>query len=152
MKAIIFLLIIAAVGFGIYYFFIADSPAYSTYKNFANAVARGDKEEALLFAQGPEIIRGPEQNRYQTAGGMPVAAETGIRYTHESETKNADGSVTIQAMQSVHFDPPGATSAMGAMIAKYRQTATLSKSSGKWIVTSFKEDFVEMRNWKGEKQ
>jgi hypothetical protein len=152
MKAIIFLLVIAAVGFGIYHFLIADSPAYSTYKKFADAVARGNKEEALLYASGPEILGGPEQNRYQTAGGMPVAAETGIRYTHESETKTSDGSVTIQAMQSVHFDPPGATSAMGALIAKYRQTVTLSKSSGKWMVTSFKEEFVEMRNWKGEKQ
>jgi len=152
MKTIVFLIILAAIGFGIYHFFIADSPAYIAYKHFANAVARGDKNEALLYASGEEILGGPEQNRYQTAGGMPVDAETGIGYKRESEKKNSDGTVTIQAMQSVHFDPPGTTSAMGAMIAKYRQTATLSKTSGKWIVTSFKDEFVELRNWKGEKQ
>jgi hypothetical protein len=152
MKALVALLILAAIGAGVYYFFIADSAAYVSFQKFSTAVARGDREEALRYAKTPEVLGGEDQNRGQNTGGMPVDALMGIRYSRESEKKNPDGTVTIVALQSVHFDPPGTTSAMGAMISKYRQTATLEKSSGKWVVTSLDSEFVETRNWKGEKQ
>ena len=152
MKAIIVLLVLVAAAAGIYFFFIADSPPYIAYKNFATAVASGDKNRALQYSVGPEVLGGPEEIRGQTAGGMPVDALVGIHYTRESETKNSDGTVSVIAVQSVRFDPPGVTSAMGAMTAKYRQTAVLHKSGDRWLVSSLKSDFVEMRNWKGEKQ
>ncbi len=41
---------------------------------------------------------------------------------------------------------------MGAMIAKYRQTADLQETPNGWRVISFNDVFLEMRNWKGEKQ
>lgn len=152
MRAILFLLILGAIGAGIYYFFIADSEAYKTYQEFATALGNGDRTSAQKYAEDDSVLGGPEQNRRQNTGGMPVDAFMGYTYTSESETKNEDGSVTIVALQSVRFDPPGVTSAMGGMISKYRQTATLSKSSGKWLVTSFDSNFVETRNWKGEVQ
>ena len=152
MKALVGLIILVAIGAGVYYFFIADSPAYIAYKNFATAVARGDRDEALRYAESPDVIGGEDQNRGQNTGGMPVAALMGIHYKRESQKKNSDGTLTIVALQSVHFDPPGATSAMGAMISKYRQTATLTKSSDKWVVSSLQSEFVETRNWKGELQ
>ena len=152
MRALVGALILAAIGAGIYFFFIRDSAAYATYQKFATAVARGDHDEALRYAKTPDVLGGEEQNRGQNTGGMPVDALMAIRYSRESEKKNPDGTVTVVAMQSVHFDPPGTTSAMGALISKYRQTATLEKSSGKWVVTALDSEFVETRNWKGEKQ
>ena len=152
MKGVIVLLVLFAAAAGIYFFFIRDSAPYVAYKTFATALASGDRNRALQNADGPEVLGGPEELRGQTAGGMTVDALVGISYAHESERKNSYGTVTVVAMQSVRFDPPGATSAMGAMTAKYRQTAILHKSGGRWLVQSFKDDFVEMRNWKGEKQ
>jgi hypothetical protein len=152
MKAIVILLALGAIGAGIYLLFIKDSAPYATYKEFSTAIANGSRDEALQLADGPDVLGGPEEIRGQTAGGMPVDALDAIRYSRESETKNADGTVTVQAIQSVHFDPPGATSAMGAMTAKYRQTATLHKSDGKWLVSSIDSELLEVRNWKGEKQ
>jgi hypothetical protein len=152
MRAIAFLLILAAIGAGIYYFFIADSEAYKTYENFATALGNGDRTIAQTYAESDSVLGGAEQNRRVNSGGMPVDAFMGYTFARESETKNPDGTVTIVALESVRFDPPGVTSAMGGMISKYRQTATLSKGSGKWLVTSFSSDFVETRNWKGELQ
>jgi len=151
MRAIAVLLIIAAIGAGIYYFFLTESPAYIAYKDFATALARGDRNRALTYASSPDVLGGPEQNRGQFAGGMAVDALVDIQYNRESQTKNPDGSITVVALQSVRFDPVGVTSAMGAVTSKYRQTATLTKSSSGWVVTSFQSDLVESRNWKGEK-
>lgn len=152
MKTAIFLVTVVAAAAAGYFFFMADSPVYSTYKTFATAVAYGHREEALQFADSEEVLGGPEENRGQNTGGMPVEALTGISYALESETKNSDGTVTVQAIQSVRFDPPGATSAMGAMASKYRQTATLQKTNDRWLVTSLESEFLETRNWKGEKE
>ncbi len=152
MKTMFFLAIIVAAAAAGYFFFIADSPVYSTYKKFATAVAYGHREEALEDADSEDVLGGPEENRGQNTGGMPVEALTGISYTRESEAKNSDGTVTVQAIQSVRFDPPGATSAMGAMTSKYRQTATLQKAGDRWLVTSFDSELLETRNWKGEKE
>lgn len=152
MKAIVFLLVVAGIVGAIYLVFIKDSAPYSTYKMFATAVAQGQSEEARRYTDASELTDSSDENRRQTAGGMPVEALDAVRYSHESETKNPDGTVTIQAIQTVRFDPPGATSAMGAMSAKYRQTAVLRKSGDQWKVTSIKSEFLEMLNWKGEKQ
>jgi hypothetical protein len=152
MKSILVLLALIAVVAGIYFFFITDSAPYLAYKNFASALANGNKNQALQYADGPDVLGGPEEIRGQTAGGIPVDALVGVSFARESETKNSDGTVTVVGVESVRFDPPGTTSAMGALTAKYRQTAVLHKSGGRWLVQSFKDEFVEMRNWKGEKQ
>ena len=152
MRAIIAAAVVVAIGAGIYFVFIKDSAPYATYKAFSTALANGDQQEALRYADAPEALGGVDENRGQTAGGMPVDALVGISYSTESETKNPDGSVTVTALQSVRFDPPGASSAMGAMTAKYRQTAILHKSEKRWLVSSVQSELVEVRNWKGEKQ
>ncbi len=152
MKALVACLVIAAVAAGIYFLYIKDSAPYVTYKMFATALANGERDRALQYADGPEVLGGPEEIRGQTAGGMPVDALIGIGYSRESETKDSNGIVTVKAIQSVRFDPPGATSAMGAMTARYRQTATLHKAVDRWLVSSMKSELVETRNWKGEKQ
>src|SRR5215471_15103219 len=113
MRAIVFLLILAAIGAGIYYFFIADSDAYKTYRSFATALGNGDRTGAQAYAENDSVLGGSEQNRRVTSGGMPVDAFMGYTFTRESETKNPDGTVTIVALESVRFDPPGITSAMG---------------------------------------
>lgn len=144
--------LVVAAAAGIYFFFIADSAAYSTYKKFSDALAHGWREEALQYADSEDVLGGSEENRGQSAGGMPVDALTGIKYSLESETTNADESVTVTVIQSVSFDPPGATSAMGAMTSKYRQTADLKQTTDGWRVVSFNSEFLETRNWKGEKE
>lgn len=151
MKAVATLLVIAGLIAGIYFVFVAESPAYVTYKKFATALAYGRHDEALQYADSEETL-GEDQNRKLSAGGLPVDALTDVSFARESESKDSDGNVTVQAIESVRFDPPGQTSAMGSMTSKYRQTATLGKTSDGWRVISFESTFLETRNWKGEKE
>ena len=146
------LVLIAGCVAGIYFYFIKDSEAYVTFKKFSIARAYGRREEAMKYADNESLIGGPEEIRAQWAGGMPVDALTAILYHLESQKENGDGGVTLSVIQAVRFDPPGATSAMGAMISKYRQTADLKKTAAGWRVVSFNSEFVENRNWKGEKE
>lgn len=152
MKIVIVLVVLGLIGTGVYFLFIADSAAYTTYKQFSTALTRGDREEALKYAVDEDVLSGQGEDKTKTIGNTPAEARTGIRFAHESETRNPDGTVTIQATLSVSFDPPGVTSAMGAMTSKFRQTANLQKTDDGWRVASFEDEYLETRNWKGEKQ
>jgi hypothetical protein len=67
------------------------------------------------------------------------------RYNVESEDKASDGTVTLHAIQTVLFNPPGVESALRpAMYAKLRQTVQLKKRDGEWKITSFENKFQEM--------
>src|SRR6476619_5188482 len=121
MRKNIVLIVLGLVGAGVSYFYISESPAYVTYKKFSTAMLRGKREDALKLASGPDVLSGQDEDRTQTIGYMPAEALTSIHYALESESKNADGSVRVQAILTVRFDPPGATSAMGAMTSKFRQ-------------------------------
>jgi len=145
-------MLIAVCIAGVYFYFIKDSEAYVTFKKFSIARAYGRREEAMKYTDNNALLGGPEENRARWAGGMPVDALTAIHYHLESQNENADGGVTLSVTQAVRFDPPGATSSMGAIISKYHQTADLKKTAAGWRVTSFKSELIENRNWKGEKE
>src|SRR5262245_16865653 len=122
MKGVVVLIVLALAGALVYYLFIADSAAYETYKKFSTALTRGNKDEALKLATGDDVLSGQEEDKTQSIGSVPAEARTGMGFTLESETKNPDDTETIQAVLTIRWDPPGATSAMGAMVSKFRQT------------------------------
>ena len=63
--------------------------------------------------------------------------------------RSADGTVTLHAMQTVLFNPPGVESAVRpAMYAKLNQVVSLRKTSSGWKVTSFDNKFASMDSMK----
>jgi hypothetical protein len=146
MKGVIVILSAVAILAGIYFLFIADSGAVKVYKQFATACAKGDREQALQFAESEDVLGGDVKDNKRFIGGVPAEALHGISIKIESETKNDDGSVSIQAIQQIYFDPPGATSAIGgAMTSIFRQTADLTKTASGWKITAFENELVETK-------
>jgi hypothetical protein len=74
-----------------------------------------------------------------------MEALRGDRYEVESRSKDSDGDVRLVVKQTVHFDPPGATTGIGgAMYAHFRHTATVRKTPDGWRVVAFDREFLDM--------
>jgi hypothetical protein len=147
MKTLLLALILAAVAYGGYRLFVADSAAYQTYQKFAEALARGRSEEALKYTDDEEIISdaGDAEHNMQ-AGYVPVEHIHGTNYQLESEEKMEDGKVRLKVKQVLYFDPPGTTSAIGgAMSAIFKQDVVMQKSSDGWKVVEFDSEFIEAK-------
>ncbi len=66
----------------------------------------------------------------------------GMVYGVDSVSREGD-EVRYQLTQSLYFDPPGATSAMGgAMVANFRQKVTVRHEDDGWRIAAFENTFV----------
>ena len=73
------------------------------------------------------------------------------RFAIESSETGADGLLTLHAVQTVLFNPPGVESAVRpAMYAKLHQVVSLRKTSSGWKVTSFENKFDSMDSLSGK--
>ena len=67
------------------------------------------------------------------------------RFEVQTREKSADGALTLTAVQTVLFNPPGVESAIRpAMYAKMNQTITLRKGTGGWKVVAFENKLGKM--------
>jgi hypothetical protein len=74
-----------------------------------------------------------------------MEAFRGKRYVYESETRTESGDVELQVHQTIFFDPPGITSAIGgAMYTGIRHTATLRNTADGWKVVAFEPKYLDM--------
>jgi hypothetical protein len=70
------------------------------------------------------------------------------RFAIRSKETVPDGGVTLDAVQTVLWNPPGYESVMRpAMYAKMNQVVTLRKTGGEWKVTAFRNTFGSMDAW-----
>ena len=117
------------------------------YEKLADAWARGRTDEALQFAAGDDVRRSLEQHPLRSlVDARMIEALHGIRSTVESSSPREDGEVEIEAKQTIAFDPPGITSAIGgAMIMSFHHIARLRKTDDGWKVVAFEPTFIEMR-------
>jgi hypothetical protein len=120
--------------------------AYKAYQAFADSWARGNRiaaaehgdEGAVRYAFEKKPIRG-------TRGGAAMEAFRGTLYAVGSKTRNDDGDVELFVTQTVLFDPPGMTTALGgAMFARFHEAATVRDTPDGWRVVAFEPTFVEM--------
>jgi hypothetical protein len=147
LKKIVILLILAGAGYFGYKTFIGKSAASQAYLKFADALVWGRSDEAKKYAVDESVVEDPgDANHRSFAGDTPVDYIHGTNYQIESETKNADGTITLKVKQNVFFDPPGTTSAIGgALVAIFRQTAVMQKTSTGWKVSEFDSEFIETK-------
>jgi len=145
MKRIVLLLLVAGASAYGYRSWIG-SRAYAAYEGFAEAWAREDRVAAEKFAAGPDVVKHAFDERALRGnrGGAAMEAFRGTSYTVESRKADGDD-MRLTVVQTIRFDPPGATTGIGgAMWARYRDEATVRKSQGGWRVSAFEPTFVDM--------
>ncbi len=138
------LLLLGAAFFG--YRWFGGQGAYKAYEGFAEAWTQEKRDVAARFGDEATVRDAFEKKSLRgNRGGAAMEAFRGTRYSVESKTRSDVGDVEFVVNQTILFDPPGATTAIGgAMFARYRHAATVHKTDDGWRVVAFEPTFVEM--------
>jgi len=120
--------------------------AYRTYEGFAEAWTHGDKVEALKYGTEQAATHAIERRDLRgTRSGVIMEAFRGTRYSVKSRSRSSDGDVLLEVQETIFFDPPGVTTAIGgAMWTRFRHDATVRKTGEGWRVTSFDATYLDM--------
>jgi hypothetical protein len=146
MKRAAVVILIMGGAFLAYRHFGSGGPA-KRYQEFAEKILKRDYDAAARMSDGLSEQQLATLGTQERIGAGPAMFQTLFpsRYNVESEEKASDGTVTLHAIQTVLFNPPGVESAMRpAMYAKMRQIVQLKKRDGEWKITSFENKFQEM--------
>ena len=137
MGKLIVLVLAGVLGWYAYGKYFADSGPVGAYKEFAQAWANGRADQAKDLAAGPSAERTLVEKSLYNLMGVAVNHVHGVDFSIESELPRGS-SVVITAVQTVAYDPPGVTSALGgAAKANVRQTAEMTETEDGWKVISF---------------
>jgi hypothetical protein len=122
-------------------------PPVRTFRRFAEAWAKEDTPAAAALTDGEAAKKTVESRILRGVVHDPMEALHGSRLEIESRTGQPDGAVEITALQSVAFDPPGITSAIGgAAVAEVRHVARLRRTAAGWRVVEWTPAFLQSRS------
>jgi hypothetical protein len=136
---------VAAAFFGYRYYDGSYAPE-KKYKEFAEEMLKRHYDTAATMTDGLTAQDLAKAGTQEKVGAGPAMFQTLFpsRFNIESRTATNLG-VTLHAVQTVLFNPPGVESAVRpAMFATLNQTVTLRKTSHGWKVTSFENKFDRM--------
>ena len=143
------MLALAGAGYAAYLEFFKKSEAVVTYQKFAEAVLHGQADAARGLAQGDAALAQVEKAMSDTGAARRMSQLMGSRYAILDEASSA-GRRTIHAEQVVAWDPPGTTSAMGAVRVHHDHKVVVEKTAQGWKVVSFEDTVTGARDWKGQ--
>ena len=143
------LLLLAGGGFAGYRGNLYKSPAVKTYERFAESVLRGQDGEAKKLVQGDAGQRDLDKHVREVGDERRTSQLVGSGYRIEAERLEG-GRIIVEAKQVVRWDPPGTTSAMGAVRITHQQRAVLEKTAAGFRVAAFEDTIVDKRDWKGQ--
>ena len=145
MKKLFLVLLLAGVSLAGYRWFDGRG-ADEAYEGFAESWAQEKREAAARFGDADAVRRAFEKTPLRKyPGGAAMEAYRGTRSAVESREAAPEGGVALTATQTIFFDPPGVTSAIGgAMFARFRHRATVRKTDDGWRVVSFEPAYLEM--------
>jgi hypothetical protein len=145
MKKLVWALVIVGATALAYHWYTGWT-AYKTYERFAETWVHEDQTAAARYADAATVRHAFEERALRgTEGGATMEALRGTSYKLESKSRSHGGDVELRVMQSVFFDPPGMTSAIGgAMVARFRDTATVRKTPDGWKVVAFEPTYLDM--------
>ena len=125
---------------------LTEWSAYKTYERFAEAWTHGDKVEALKYGTEQAATHAIERRNLRgTRSGSIMEAFRGTSYSVKSRSRSPDGEGLLEVQETIFFDPPGATTAIGgAMWTRFRHDATVKKTEEGWRVTSFDATYLDM--------
>jgi len=143
MGKLIVLVLAGALGWWAYGKYFRDSEPVHAYKQFAEAWANGRPDQAAGLTAGPSASRAILEKSLYNLMGVPVQHVHGVGFAIESEQPRGS-SVIISAVQTVAYDPPGTTSALGgAAKADVRQTVEMTLTPDGWKVVAFEPRLVD---------
>ncbi len=119
--------------------------AVRCYERFADAWARERPEEALRYTEGETARLAVEKKGLRSLiDARTMEALHGIRYSEERVEGRDGGDLAVEATQTVAFDPPGVTSAIGgAMWMTFHHSARLRKTDEGWKVVDFEPTYLD---------
>lgn len=147
MRRLIILLVVLAAAVGGYRYYRNTSGPVNRYKAFAEEILHRRYDAAAAMADGMDAAALEKLGSQEKIGAGPQMFQTIFpsRFTIESRQTGADGAVTINATQTVLFNPAGVESAIRpAMYATMKQVTTLRSVSGEWKVVAFENTFRTM--------
>ena len=149
-RAFVVIVIIGAAFLGYRYY--ERSGPDARYQAFADAVLHRQYDAAAAMTEGLSSAELQRNGTQEKIGAGPAMFQTLFpsRFQIEKRDKAADGTLTLTAIQTVLFNPPGVESAVRpAMFAKMNQTVTMRKSGGDWKVVAFDNRFGSMDSLSG---
>jgi len=137
--------LVAAAFFGYRYCDGSYAPE-KTYKEFAEEMLRRHYDSAATMTDGLSAQDLAKAGTQEKIGAGPAMFQTLFPSHFNIESRTATNlGVTLHAVQTVLFNPPGVESAVRpAMYATLNQTVTLRKTPDGWKVTSFENKFDKM--------
>ena len=151
MKRAVFAVVIVAAVFLSYRYYEKSYGPVQQYKKFAEEIVHRRYDAASGLTVGISAKDLEKQGSQEHIGAGPQMFQTLFpsRYAIELSDVAGDGTVTLHAVQTVLFNPPGVESAVQpAMYAKMNQVVSLRKTSSGWKVTSFENKFASMDSMK----
>ena len=147
MKGLIALGVLAAAGFFGYRAYEASTAPVKRYEAFAEELLHVRYDAAAAMCDGIPREKLKESATMEKIGAGSTMFQTLFpsRFAIRSREAGAGGAVTLDAVQTVLWNPPGVESVMRpAMSAKMNQRVTLRKIGGEWMVVGFRNTFGSM--------
>jgi hypothetical protein len=147
MRRIIAIAVVLAVAVVAYRYYRNTSGPVSRYKKFAEEILHRRYAAAAEMADGLTAADLEKLGSQEKIGAGPPMFQTIFpsRFEIESRESGADGITTINATQTVLFNPAGVESALRpAMYATLKQLIKLRAADGDWKVVAFENSFEKM--------
>ena len=124
--------------------------AEKRYQDFAEEMLRRRYDAAATMCEGLSAQDLAQLGTQERIGAGPSMFQTLFKSRFDVQSRETSGpDVTLHAVQTVFFNPPGVESARPTMYATMQQTTTLRKSGGDWKVVRFENEFQKMDSWTG---
>jgi hypothetical protein len=137
--AVVVIIGVAYLGF---HFYQRSNGPDRAYEAFAEEMLHHRYDRAATMADGLSA------DDLSKIGGLdPAMLQTLFpsKFKIETREKAPDGTITLGAVQTVLFNPPGVESAVRpAMYATMNQTVSLRKGSAGWKITAFDNKVARM--------
>jgi ketosteroid isomerase-like protein len=152
MKRVVVAAILIAVAFAGWRWYERSFAPEQQYHKFAEEMLKRHYDVAAAMTDGlSEADLGALGSQEKTWGG-PAMFQTLFpsKFKIDSREVAADGSISLHAVQTVLFNPPGVESALRpAMYATMRQVVTLRKTAGGWKIASFENNVEKVESTNG---
>jgi len=125
----------------------SSSGPVGTYQKFAEEMLHRRYDAAAAFSDTLTAGELAKLGTQERIGPGPQMFQTLFpsRFRIVSNDRAADGTVTLNAVQTVLFNPEGVESAVRpAMYADMKQVVTMKKGSSGWKVAAFTNEFQRM--------
>jgi hypothetical protein len=152
MKRLVVLAILVAVAFAGWRWYERSYAPERQYHLFAEEMLKRHYDVAAAMTDGMSAANLGELGSQEKTWGGPSMFQTLFpsKFKIDSREVATDGTLSLHAVQTVLFNPPGVESALRpAMYATMRQVVTLRKTADGWKIASFENNVEKIESTSG---